>query len=138
MVQTSPVAGAAPAINLGMLVAALREAVPPPPPPQLQTEVTKSLLAISQTLTALSEKMDSCRSSGKRSRSHSPSPASSPSPPHGKRSRAKSQSRSRFRSCSRSPPPLRSGRSSPTSSQFSDQTIDKAAQPPRRGQVTRS
>ena len=137
MVQMAHVGGAAPAINLGMLLAALREAVPPPPP-QPQTEVTKSLLAISQTLTALSEKMDSYRSSGKRGRSHSPSPASSPSPPHGKRSRAKSQSRYRFRSCFRSPPPSHSGRWSPTSSQFSNQLIEEASQPPRRGQVTRS
>ena len=72
MVQTAPVAGPAPAIDLAMLVAALREAAPPPPPPpQPQPKVTQSLLAISQTLAALSEKMDSHRSSGKRGRSRS-------------------------------------------------------------------
>ena len=119
MVQMAPVVGAAPAIDLAMLVAALREAAPPPPQPQ--AEVAQSFLAISQTL---SDKIDSCRSSSKRVRSRSPSPASSPLPPSEKRSRAKSRSRSRSRLLL----PSRSGRSSPTSSQFSDQSEDEAVQ----------
>ena len=110
VVQTAPVAGPAPAIDLAMLVAALREAAPPPP--QLQAEVAQSLVAISQTLAALSDKMDSCQGSGKRARSRSPSPPSSLPPSREKRSRARSRSRSRSRL------PSRSGRSSPTSSQF--------------------
>ena len=46
-VQTAPVAGPAPAIDLAMLVAALRGAVPPPPQPQ--AEVVQSLAAIRWT-----------------------------------------------------------------------------------------
>ena len=124
--QTAPVAGVTPAIDLATLVAALREAAPPPPPPQPQAEVTQSLLAISQTLAALSEKMDPRHRSGKRRRSRSSSPESSPSPPCEKRLRTKSRSRSRSRS--RSLLPSHSGRSSPTSSQFSDQSEDEVTQ----------
>ena len=119
--QTAPVAGPAPAINLAMLVAALREAVPPPQP---QAEVAQSLVAIGQALSALSTKMDTCQVLGKRARSRSPSPPSSP--PREKRSRVRSRTRSRSRSCSYSPSPSRSGRSSPTSSQFSDQSEDES------------
>ena len=43
--QTAPVAGPAKAIDLAMLVAALREALPPPQP---QAEVAQSLVAISR------------------------------------------------------------------------------------------
>ena len=60
--QTAPVAGPAPAIDLVMLVAALQEAVPPPQP---QAEVAQSLVAISQTLSALSNKMDTCQILGR-------------------------------------------------------------------------
>ena len=121
--QTAPVAGPAPAIDLAMLVAALREAVPPPQP---QAEVAQSLVAISQTLSALSNKMDSCQILGKRARSRSSSPPLSSPPPREKRSRARSRSRSHSRSRSYSPSPSRSGRSSPTSSQFSDQSEDES------------
>ena len=110
---------------------ALRE---PAPPPQPQAEVAQSLVAISQTLAALSDKMDSCRGPGKRVRSRSPSPPSSPPPPREKRSRARSRSRSHSRSRSRSPSPSRSGRSSPTSSQFPDQSEDES--PPLRDEET--
>ena len=127
-VQTAPVASPAPAIDLAMLVAALREAIPPPPQPQ--AEVAQSLVAIGQTLSALSDKMDSCRGLGKRARSRSPSPPSSPPPPHEKRSRPRSRSRSPSISRSHSPSPSRSGRSSSTSSQFSDQSEDESP-PPR-------
>ena len=74
--------------------------------------------------------MDSCRGPGKRVRSRSPSSASSPPPPREKRSRARSRSHSRSRSGS----PSRSGRSSPTSSQFSDQSEDET--PPHRDEET--
>ena len=121
--QTAPVAGPAPAIDLAMLVAALREAVPPPQP---QADMAQSLVAISQTLSALSNKMDSCQILGKRACSRSPSPPSSPPPPREKRSQARSSSRSHSRSRSYSPSPSRSGRSSPTSSQFSDQSEDES------------
>ena len=121
--QTAPVAGPAPAIDLAMLVAALREAVPPPQP---QAEVAQSLVAIGQALSALSTKMDTCQVLGKRARSRSPSPPSSPPPPREKRSRVRSCSRSRSRSRSYSPSPSRSGRSSPTSSLFSDQSEDES------------
>ena len=126
--QTARVAGPAPAIDLAMLVAALREAVPPPQP---QAEVAQSLVAIGQALSALSTKMDTCQVLGKRARSRSPSPTSSPPPPREKRSRVRSRTRSRSRSRSYSPSPSRSGRSSPTSSQFSDQSEDES--PPPRG-----
>ena len=132
VVQTAPVLGPAPAIDLAMLVRALRE--PAPPPPQPQAEVAQSLVAISQTLEALSDKMDSCRGPGKRVRSRSPSPPSSPPPPREKRSRARSRSRSHSRSRSRSQSPSRSGRSSPTSSQFPDQSEDES--PPLRDEET--
>ena len=105
--------------NLAMLVAALREAVPPPQP---QAEVAQSLVAIGQALSALSNKMDTCQMLGKRARSRSPSPPSSPPPPREKRSRVRSRSRSR----SYSP--------SPTSSQFSDQSEDES--PPLRDEET--
>ena len=121
--QTAPVAGPAPAIDLAMLVAALREAVPPPQP---QAEVALSLVAIGQALSALSTKMDTCQVLGKRARSRSPSPPSSPPPPREKRSRVRSRTRSRSRSRSYSPSPSHSGRSSPTSSQFSDQSEDES------------
>ena len=91
-------------------------------------------MAISQTLSALSDKMDSCRGLGKRACSSSPSPPASPPPPREKRSRPRSRSRSPSISRSHSPSPSRSGRYSPTSSQFSDQSEDES--PPLRDEET--
>ena len=122
-VQTAPVAGPAPAIDLAMLVAALRGAVPPPPQPQ--AEVVQSLAAIRWTPVRVWVRGLACVPP-----LH---PCHSP-PPRGKRSRARSRSRSHSRYRSHSPLPSRSGRSSPTSFQFSDQSEDDS--PPLRDEET--
>ena len=80
--QPQPAPGQPPVFDIAALVAALKEATPPPPPPQ--PELTQSLLAMTQSLAGISQRLDAPVASGKRPRSPSPSPLRY-SPPLSKR-----------------------------------------------------
>ena len=116
-IQPQPAPNVPPVLDIATLVAALKEATPPPPPQQ--PEMAQSPLVITQSLVAISQKLDKPAAHEKRPRSPFLSP-SRYSPPPSKRPHC--------REGSVSPARTRSGRSSPASSspgQFSDQWEDE-------------
>ena len=97
---TPQAAPAAPVVDIATLVAALREAVPPPQPPQPQPELAQCLMALSQTISVLSEskqladRLKRPQRAEKRARSASSSLSPSSYHPSDKRSRPRAQSKS--------------------------------------------